>query len=494
MRSPPRHVAVIGAGPAGLTTALQLARGGVNVDVYEASPHVGGLSRSLTMWGHRVDIGPHRFFTTDRGVNEFWLELVGDRYSMVDRRTRVRFGDQYIDYPIVPLQAATRMGLGQAIRCIASYAWQSARWQSARWQSNVPSDDDQTTFEQWVVRRFGRRLFELFFRDYSEKLWGIRCDRLSADFAAQRIRNFSLGEAARACFQPDRRRRHKTTVDQFAYPIDGSGSVYETMAAEIRRLGGTIHLQSPIDRLFGNPERVSGIVTEQGRSQRYDHVVSTMPLPRLIDSLDGGETGFIPPTIRRAVEGLKFRSTILVYLHVRGTELFDDQWVYIQSPKLKVGRVTNYRNWVAGMGGDSATTVLSAERWCDQGDAQWCQSDSDLVEQTVAELASIQMLDPSDVRDGKVLRIAKSYPVYSVGYREPLRVVSDYLRSVDGLTAIGRSGAFKYNNQDHSLLTGMLAAENLLCGANHDLWRINSDHDRYQEPTRITRHGLESAA
>jgi len=478
------HVGVIGAGPAGLTSALSLQRGGANVEIFESSDTVGGLSRSLDLWGHRVDIGPHRFFSTDERINRFWLEVVGDDYHMVDRLTRVYFRDQLIDYPIRPLRAMGKLGFADASRCLISYLKEKVK---------PTPHNDGGSFQSWVTSRFGKRLFEMFFQSYSEKLWGIPCDQLSDDFAAQRIKNFSLGEAIASAVLPHRAKRHKTLVDQFAYPIGGTGTVYEKMASEFIRLGGRIRFNSPVAKVLRNESAVTGLQLGSGESITVDHVVSTMPLSLLVQSLDAMESP-IPHQVHTAIDSLKFRNTLLIYLHVDSDQVFDDQWVYIQSPDVHAGRVTNFRNWIPELYGDRPTTVLAVERWCDADSPEWSADDAGLIETCERELRQIGLLQSQTITDGHVMRIHRSYPIYRKGYRQHIDTIADYLGTMSGITPIGRNGAFKYNNQDHSILMGLLVAENLLQDAGHDLWNVNSDTDTYQEQAIITETGLTRSA
>ena len=462
------RVAVIGAGPAGMTTALQLSRGGAEVDVYEAGPSVGGMARSLDLWGQRVDLGPHRFFSTDDRVNRLWLDVVGRDHAMVERLTRIYYGGQFYRYPLKPLNAFWNMGPAEATLCLASYVKERLR--------PSYSANDNTSFESWVVGRFGRRLFDRFFRSYSEKLWDIPCGELSADFAAQRIRKLSLLEAARSALSPRRRREHKTLVDRFSYPLGGTGAVYERMADLVRDHGGQLHLQCPVRRIVRAAKEVQGVELSTGNVETYDHVISTMPLTSLIHGLTD-----VPKDVQAAANALQFRNTILVYLHVDSDSLFGDQWLYIHDPDLKMGRVTNFRNWVPELHGDANTTILAVEYWCNDSDSAWTASDDSLTEQATRELRSSGLLRDHSVLDGHVVRIKRCYPVYRRGYAEHVERLADYLRGFQGLTPIGRYGTFKYNNQDHSILMGILAAENLLDGRGHDLWHVNTDHETYQE-------------
>jgi protoporphyrinogen oxidase len=471
------RIAVIGAGPAGMTAALQLSRRGAEVSVFEAGQRVGGLARSLDLWGQRVDLGPHRFFSTDARVNQLWLDIVGREYAMVDRLTRIYYRRRLFQYPLKPLNALWNMGLPDAAMCVTSYLKEQLR-------PGFQAKDD-VSFESWIVRRFGRRLFEMFFKSYSEKLWGIPCSELSADFAAQRIKNLSFPEAVKSAMSRHRGRQHKTLVDRFAYPLGGTGSVYEKMADRLRDCGGDIHLECPVRRILHEAFHVKGIELRSGRVEHFDHVVSTMPLTNLVRGLSD-----VPVDVQASAAALQFRNTILVYLHVDSDSLFSDQWLYIHAPNLKMGRVTNFRNWVPQLHGEARTTILAVEYWCDDSDPIWIAPDDRLIEQAIHELWSARLLRDEQVMDGHVVRARRCYPVYRHGYRKHIERLADHLRNFSGLTPIGRYGTFKYNNQDHSILMGILVAENLLDNRAHDLWSVNTDHETYQEGALITETGL----
>jgi len=471
----PQKVAVIGAGPAGMTAAYELAKGGAAVDLYEASPFVGGLSRTLELWGQLVDLGPHRFFSSDARINRLWLEVVGTDYQMVDRLTRIFYRRKFFHYPLKPFDVLPKLGPLEIARCGLSYARQSLR----------PSATGGS-FEDWVVRAFGRRLFQIFFQTYSEKLWGISCGELDADFAAQRIKKLSFYEAVKNALLGDRKHRHKTLVDRFAYPLHGTGMVYERMAAFVKARGQNVFLSTPVRAVVTRNGRVQGIELEQGRFAAYSSVISTMPLTLLVKALPD-----VPDGIRAAADQLRFRNTILVYLHVDGEALFPDNWLYVHSPDIKTGRITNFRNWVPSLNRGRKTTILALEYWCYGGDEIWSWDDKRLVSLASQELRQTGLIGNSAILDGFIHRVNRCYPVYSIGYKQHLAPIQTYLSQVPGLSVIGRYGAFKYNNQDHSILMGLLAAENILRGTGHDLWSINTDYEAYQESATITESGLQ---
>ncbi|MBM3996891.1 MAG: hypothetical protein FJ303_22485 [Planctomycetes bacterium] len=470
------RVGIIGAGPAGITAGHLLSKAGVQVEVFEAGDAVGGLSRTIEMWGQKVDLGPHRFFSQDPRVNSVWLDVVGNDYRMIDRLTRVYYQDRFFHYPLKPANALWNMGIANAFCCLTSYLKERIRPSF--------SADEPETFETWVVSRFGRRLFDMFFKSYSEKLWGIPCDQLDADFAAQRIKKFSLGEALKAALGLGGS-EHKTLVDQFAYPIGGTGMVYERMAERIEKAGGAVHLNAPIRRVLHHDKEVHALELADGRIEPFDHVISTMPLTLLVRGL-----GDLPAEVEHGVNQLRFRNTILVYLNVDHTDLFGDQWLYVHSPELGMGRVTNFRNWVPELYGGEETSILALEYWCYDEDPLWRDDDEHLIDLAEREIRSTGLVGAAQIVAGHVHRIRRCYPVYSRGYKQHLTPVIEHLRQYRNLQAIGRYGAFKYNNQDHSILMGILASENILDGRDHDLWAVNTDSE-YQESATITKAGLE---
>ena len=465
---------IIGAGPAGITAAYQLVKSGVRAEVFEASPTVGGLARTINLWDQKVDLGPHRFFSSDPRVNKVWLEVVGDDYEMVNRLTRIYYKRRFFYYPLKPFNALRNLGMLEATRCMTSYGVQRFRQQT-----------EQDCFESWVVGRFGRRLFEIFFKTYSEKLWGIGCQELDADFAAQRIKKLSLLEAIKNSLFGGNGNQHKTLVDQFAYPYNGSGEVYTRMTAFVRNNGGAVQCERPVHRVLTSNSRAVGLEFENGEQRFFDEIISTMPLNLLVTRLVD-----VPRRVIAAANSLRFRNTILVYLKVESTRLFKDNWLYIHSPELRTGRITNFRNWAPQLYGNEKSSILALEYWCNTEDPLWSENDERLVDLAKSELSKTGLTNNALISAGYVYRIPRCYPVYVRGYKAALEPVEQYLRGISGLTAIGRYGSFKYNNQDHSILMGVLAAENILQNEKpHDLWQINTDYE-YQESAVISKTGL----
>jgi protoporphyrinogen oxidase len=467
------RICVIGAGPAGITAAHLLSAAGHCVSVYEADADVGGMAKSFDLWGQRVDLGPHRFFSSDPRINNLWLEMVGTDYDLVSRLTRIYYKRKFYYYPLKPFDALVKMGIFEACRCVGSYLGEK-----------VSSTPQNGTFENWVTSRFGRRLYEIFFKTYSEKLWGIQCTELDADFAAQRIKKLSLSAALLNALTRGKGNTHKTLIDQFGYPHAGSGMVYERMAAQVRQNGGQVYTRCPVRRVLVENRRAIGVQLLSGEELTFDHVISTMPLTRLVEGLNE-----VPADIVAHVGKLTFRNTILVYLRVDAENVFPDNWLYIHSADLLTGRITNFRNWTPRLYGAEKSTIVALEYWCYDDDALWNTRVEDLVALGARELRATGLIGNTSISAGHVEKIQASYPVYRRGYKDYLRPVEDYLDTIAALTPIGRGGAFKYNNQDHSILMGLLAAENILHQAGHNLWQINTDSE-YQEKSAIKETGL----
>jgi protoporphyrinogen oxidase len=474
MENTDKKIAIIGAGPAGITAGYQLSKHTSRVDIYEAKTIVGGMAASVNLWDQIVDIGPHRFFSSDTRVNSLWLEVVGKDYRMVNRLTRILYKENFFLYPIKALDALSKLGIFEAVRCTFSFAL-----------GRLFPPRDLSTFEGWVTSRFGKRLYEIFFKTYSEKLWGINCKELDADFATQRIKKLSLWEAIKAAVLGDQAHKHKTLVDQFAYPLEGTGMVYSRMESLIKKKGGNVFLNSPVKKIITENNKAIGLELENGEIKKYDYIISSMPITLLVGRLEG-----VPQKVLDSNAKLRFRNTIIVYLHIDGKDLFPDNWLYVHSIELRMGRITNFRNWVPELYGNKETTILALEYWCYDDDDFWKMPDADLIELASKEIRHTGLIKDTTILEGKPYRIPRCYPVYAKGYKENLKPVEEYLAGIQNLSVIGRYGSFKYNNQDHSILMGILASENILNGAKHNLWEINTDYEDYQESSVITDTGL----
>jgi protoporphyrinogen oxidase len=461
-------VAVIGAGPAGLAAAFELSKAGFQVHIYEAGASVGGLAKSITLWNQRVDLGPHRFFTRDKRVEAFWREVIQDSYVNVPRLTRILYNGKYFHYPLQFSNIIKNLPFQDLLASVFSYV--------LRKRTN-PNRLQNANIEDWFIFNFGDKLYRIFFKDYTEKLWGISCQNIDADFAKQRIKKLNLFEAVLSSVISGQKNKHRTLVDTFQYPKMGAGQLYELAEKKILGRKAKFFFNSPVKSVTFDTSKKEYTVNAAGGNERgFAYVLSTMPITELVNSL--GNTDL---EIRAHLDKLKFRSTILVYLHVDSKNLFPDNWIYINSPELKTGRITNYRNWSPHTHGEDDGSVLSLEYWCQKEDSIWNLPDSDLIKLAKDDLTATGLCSADKIFDGKVLRIEKSYPVYEKNYKQSLLPVQKYIDSFPGLFAIGRYGSFKYNNQDHSILMGLLAAENIIHGKKHNLWDSNSDVETYQE-------------
>ena len=468
-----QRIGIIGAGPAGLTAGYELAKKGFNVTVFESQDSVGGMSKTIKLWGQLVDLGPHRFFSKDTRVNKLWLEIIKDNYSMINRLTRIYYNDNFFYYPLKAFNVLRGLGIFNSILCITSYL-----------KSKILIKKDTSTFDTWVSDKFGERLFNIFFKSYSEKLWGIDCKEIDSDFAIQRIKKLSLFEAVKSIFTKKNTLKHKTLVDAFAYPHLGTGDVYNRMSKKIAELGGKILLNSQINEINNDPLTNKFIIkTVNGENQIFDKLISSMPITKLIELLNA------PIYIRNYAKALTFRNTILVYLRINNKKLFPDQWIYVHSDKVRTGRITNFRNWVENINCGLEDTIVCLEYWCNSSDQVWIDDKKDLINLAKNEITKILPIKINDIIDGEVVRIPKCYPVYKTGYKKYLKPVEEFLSEKKNLSVVGRYGAFKYNNQDHSILMGILAAENISDNKNHNLWEINNDYI-YQEETVIEATGL----
>lgn len=454
-----------------MTAAYKLQCAGIQVTLFEASNSVGGMAKSFELWDQVVDLGPHRFFSSDQRVNEFWLDSVNNEYVMVKRLTRIYYKSRFFSYPIQALNALFGLGILEAARCVLSY-----------FAVKIKPIKDESKFDAWVINRFGSRLFQIFFKSYTEKLWGIKCSVLDADFAAQRIKKLSLFEALKGALIGNKKNKHRTLVDEFAYPKMGAGDVYNKLSNKFMAAGGFLRLNTRVSEIRLLDEQIE-IEAIGGTPLLFDHVISTMPLTQLVQKIGA------PLDVLEKTKALKFRNTILVYLKVAGKNPFPDQWIYVHAENLQTGRITNFKNWTQSINKGQNSNIICLEYWCYDEDEIWGRDDVKLIELATKELYATGLVEADLIQDGYVQRVPKCYPVYSSGYRDILEPIQDYLRGVKLVTPIGRYGSFKYNNQDHSILMGLLASENLLGQSYTDLWTINTDYE-YQESTRITATGL----
>jgi len=460
-----QKVAVIGAGPAGLTAAYLLSKAGIAVYVFEADPiYVGGISRTETYKGFHFDIGGHRFFSKSKEVEDFWTEILGEEMLQRPRSSKIYYQKKYFRYPLVALDALRKLGLIQAVLCLLSYA-----------RAKVFPVRDPQNFEDWVSNQFGKKLYKIFFKTYTEKVWGIPCSEISADWAAQRIRGLSMSSLIKNALFPKKANGGaliKTLIDSFRYPRLGPGLMWETCSAKCLRLGACVQMNARVESLsFHQKKWTIGLSSGQTHSG-FDQVISSAPLRELIPAV----RPVFPPEAVDAAKRLSYRDFITVILILPEKGNFTDNWIYIHDPSVLVGRIQNFKSWSPEMVPDPSMTAYGLEYFCFDGDGLWTASDAALIELGKKELSQIGLASPLDIRDGCVVRQKKAYPVYDQQYKQRVSAIRNALDDYPGLQVVGRNGMHKYNNQDHSMMTAMLAVKNILAGSTiFDLWKVNDD-------------------
>ncbi len=462
-------VIVIGGGPAGLTAAYELSKAGVKSIVLEMGARVGGIARTEVYKGYRLDIGGHRFFTKVGEVEAVWQEILHDDFLVRPRLSRIYYNRKFILYPLKFFNALSKLGLWQSILILISYI-----------RSKILPYRNEHTFEEWVSNRFGRRLYRIFFKTYTEKVWGIPCNQISAEWAAQRIQNLSLPRAViGALFGARGAKNVKSLIEQFNYPRLGPGMLWERTQQILIERGNEVRLNAEVVKVLYRSGRVVGVIVRSGGREETieaDAVISTMPISELIAKLDPPA----PDDIRDGASQLTYRDYFTVGLLVNQPDLFPDNWIYIHSPEVQVGRIQNFKNWSPEMVPDPSKTFLGLEYFCREGDALWVMPDADLIELGKQELDRMGLARASDVEDGTVVRQKKAYPVYTGEYKEYLERIRGFLDTIPNLQTVGRNGLHMYNNQDHSMLTAMLAVKNLL-GEQHDVWSVNVERSYHEE-------------
>lgn len=464
-------VLIAGAGPAGLTAGVELSRRGIRCHIIEESDVVGGISRTEQRNGWRFDIGGHRFFTKVRRVEDFWHQVLSDDDFLTrPRMSRIYYNKKFFDYPLKAINALSNLGVLESVRCVLSYAW-----------VRIVRPRDMRTFEGWTASRFGWRLYRIFFKTYTEKVWGVPAREIQADWAAQRIKNLSLLSAMIDSIFPKRNQKKITSlIDEFQYPRLGPGMLWEACAQQVIAHGSKLDMQVKLCQIRRDSGRELSAICMDRIGNRieipFTHLVSSMPLSELALS-------FEPPApipVQNAARGLKYRDFLTVALVIPDKGVFPDNWIYIHDPSVRVGRIQNFRSWSPYMVKDGFT-CLGMEYFVSVGDDLWNSSDDELIELAKDELGVLNLVDCSLISEGHVVRIPKAYPMYDDSYRKNVETIRSWIiETVPNVIPVGRNGMHRYNNQDHSMLTAMLAVENIL-GATHDIWSVNVEEDYHEE-------------
>lgn len=459
---------MIGAGPAGLTAAHELHRLGIAARVLERDSQVGGIARTVEHAGARFDIGGHRFFTKVPWVQAWWEERLGDEFLKRPRKSRILYRGRLFDYPLRPLNALLGLGPIEAVRIAASYL-------GARLAPAGP----ERSFEDWVTRRFGRRMFEIFFKTYTEKVWGMPCSEIGADWAAQRIRNLDLVTAVREALLPRPSNDVVSLIEEFHYPRLGPGMMWEQTRAELEAAGVRVQTGVAVEGLIHRDGRVEAALVRDasGATRRIEgtHFLSSMPLRDLVRALSPAA----PPAVTAAAERLRYRDFVTVGLIVDRATLFADNWIYVHEPEVQVGRIQNFGRWSPDMTPGPTKSAVGLEYFVQEGDALWSQPDPEWIALATRECSALGLVDAEEVTDGVVIRIPKAYPVYDSEYAQAVAEIRAYLESLPNLESIGRNGQHRYNNQDHSMVTAAHAARNI-AGERLPVWDVNVD-DSYHE-------------
>jgi len=462
-------VIVIGGGPAGLTAAYELQKrsDAYRPRVFESGDIVGGIARTECHNGYRFDIGGHRFFTKVDEVREMWEEVMGDDFITVPRQSRIYYRGRFFAYPLRIFNALSNIGVYESSRIMLSYL---------KWRVRPSKVEDN--FEEWVINRFGGRLYMHFFRSYTQKVWGIPPQQIRADWAAQRIKNLSLAKAIWNAISG----ANDTTslIEEFQYPRLGPGQMWEKCAGLIEEQGGTVQTRKWVGKVHRDGMRVIAVDVhgEGGTVERVEgaEFINTMALRDLIHAFDPPP----PPEVIAAADNLKYRDFLIVTLVLDRADPFPDNWIYVHSPQVKVGRIQNFRAWSAEMLPNPDTASIGMEYFCQEGDGLWTMSDEDLRTLAASELAELGLARVEHVIDAAIIRQPKAYPVYDDKYKSALDVIAAWINQLENFQTVGRNGLHRYNNQDHSMLSAMYAARNIL-GEENDVWDVNVERSYHEE-------------
>lgn len=470
-----KTIIIMGGGPAGLAAAHEVTRSGHKTILFEKASQVGGMSKTVKYKDYRFDMGGHRFFSKSAEVNRLWTETLGEDFLIRNRKSRIYYNNRYFDYPIKTGNALMGLGLWTSIRVLLSY-----------FRARLFPFKIEESFEHWVTNRFGGKLYSIFFKTYTEKLWGIPCTEIKAEWAAQRIKGLSLLTAIINALSIRKKQDVKTLIDHYKYPKYGPGMMYERMADTITQRGGKIYLDSSVEQILHADNRIKSVKvirshkgTREEFNQSGDHFISSIPITELVLKMNPGA----PDHVISSAKQLKYRSFITVNLILAKPLNFPDTWIYVHSPEVKLARIQNYGNWSPYMVPDKNKTALGVEYFCTENDSMWNMSEKKLIELALKELEILNLCNKSDYMDGFVAKVPKAYPVYDKNYPTNLANIKSYLAKFTNLQPVGRYGMFKYNNMDHSILTGIYAVRNAM-GEKYDIWSINTDM-MYQESGKL---------
>lgn len=491
MPNTPVDVAIIGAGPAGLTAAYLLGKAGYSVTVIEKDPvYVGGISRTVEHEGFRFDIGGHRFFSKSQPVVDLWNEILPDDFIERPRMSRIYYEGKFYSYPLRAFEALGNLGIWRSTLCMASYA-----------KAKLRPNANVRSFEDWVVNQFGHKLYSIFFKTYTEKVWGMPCDTMSADWAAQRIKGLSLGGAVLDGLtrslglnkRPNDGMQTKTLLESFRYPRLGPGMMWDAARDKVLGHGNTILMGHALKQLAEDSTgrwRVTA-TDRDGQTVTIDagHVISSAPMRELASRLHP-----LPMTLPQA-SALRYRDFLTVALMIKSPDLFPDNWIYIHDSKVKVGRVQNFRSWSPEMVPDPDIACVGLEYFCFEGDGLWASTDADLIGLATKEMAILGLCDPAHVTGGAVVRQEKAYPVYDEDYRDNVDALREEIEARHPtLHCVGRNGMHRYNNQDHAMMTAMLTVRNIQAGARvHDIWSVNEDAEYHEAGNEGEQAGIAAA-
>lgn len=456
---------ILGGGPAGLSAGYMLAKKGLPVIVLEAENQVGGIAKTAVRDGYRFDLGGHRFFTKVKEVDDLWHEIMEEEFLKRPRMSRIYWHHKFLDYPLRGSDVVKKLGPVELTRCMASYAW-----------AKVKPKGKEETFEDWVVNRFGRRLFNNFFKSYTEKVWGVPTSEIRADWAAQRIKGLSFFSAAKSAFLGNKGDKIKSLISEFNYPRYGPGQMWETMTEDIRKLGGQVLLEHKVTKLEFEGDKcvrvhVGDIVYEPSA------VISSLPLRNTA----GIAEPHPKPEVIAAAKGLRYRDFLTVAVVLKGDDIFPDNWIYIHDPSVNVGRIQNFRSWSPWMVPDPTKACVGLEFFCFAGDQLWEMDDDKLVDLGMRELEQLGLAKRDQLEFGFVERVPKAYPIYDEDYAARVSTIRSWLDGLDNFIQVGRNGLHRYNNSDHSTLTALRAVDNLVDGADHDIWAVNAESVYHEE-------------